>query len=386
MGEEQRPRRRLLDGGVAAVVVDVGVRVEHEVGLEAVEERQDHLGRRLLHAGVDEERPLVAEQVLRERPRPEHALDPVDAGRYLHVRDPLSGHHGVASRRRRCEGVEADHELVVAAHDLEQDAARGVRVAGLDRVHERRVRVDAVLEAAEAADARRGGKLDVLADESAHLVHGLAQEAIVRSLCNQKVELDVDVGICVGVGDDLLHPRHHLAQPPNLIGGGALCGHPHDPQAEKLAGLDQLLDLLARHGRGRPDGELALLGHEGAAAVARLDEPVADQDADRLARRPEADLVARGELAVGGELVARVQDARLDLRAEIAGDPGRQRHALASARERQWTSLSRVHVARSEQLARWTVTTGSILVKGDLGNARPDRRSTRDEGEGSLLS
>ena len=43
--EEERLRRGLADRRVAAVVVDVGVRVEDEVRLEPVEERQDHLGR-----------------------------------------------------------------------------------------------------------------------------------------------------------------------------------------------------------------------------------------------------------------------------------------------------------------------------------------------------
>jgi hypothetical protein len=69
--------------------------------------------------------------------------------------------------------------------------------------------------------------------------------------------------------------------------------------------------------------------------VSGLDEPVPDQDADRLTRRPEADLVARGDVAVAGELVAGMQEARLDLRAELSGDQGWQGDALASARERQ---------------------------------------------------
>lgn len=33
--------------------------------------------------------------------------------------------------------------------------------------------------------------------------------------------------------------------------------------------------------------------------------PVPDQDADRLAGRPEADAVVGGEIAVAGELIAR---------------------------------------------------------------------------------
>jgi hypothetical protein len=121
----------------------------------------------------------------------------------------------------------------------------------------------------------------------------------------------------------------------NLVGGGALRGHPDDLQAEQLPGLDQLLDFPACHRCGGTNGEPALLGHERAAAVSGLDEPVPDQDADRLTRRPEADLVARGDVAVAGELVAGMQEARLDLRAELSGDQGWQGDALASARERQ---------------------------------------------------
>src|SRR5439155_9430394 len=68
---------------VAAEVVDVRVADQHEVGPLPVQSRQDHLRRRLLDSGVDEQRALVAKEVLRERPRPENRLDPGDARRDL---------------------------------------------------------------------------------------------------------------------------------------------------------------------------------------------------------------------------------------------------------------------------------------------------------------
>ena len=89
------------------------------------------------------------------------------------------------------------------------------------------------------------------------------------------------------------------------------------------------------HRCGRAAGQAALLGDERAAAVTGLDEAVADQDADRLSCRAEADVVARRDVAVPGQLVAGLQDARLDLRAKLSGDQGRQGDALSTARERQ---------------------------------------------------
>ena len=75
---------RAPDCCVAAEVVDVRVGVEDEVGLIAPEEREDHLGGRVLNARVDEERALPGEQVLGERARPENALDAVDTGCDFH--------------------------------------------------------------------------------------------------------------------------------------------------------------------------------------------------------------------------------------------------------------------------------------------------------------
>jgi hypothetical protein len=69
--------------------------------------------------------------------------------------------------------------------------------------------------------------------------------------------------------------------------------------------------------------------------MAGLDEAVADQDADRFACRAQADVVARRDLAMPGELVPRLQRARLDLQAQVTGDHHRQRDTLASARKRQ---------------------------------------------------
>ena len=99
VGEKQRPGRRLPDRRVPAEMVDIGVRVEHEVRLKTVEERKDHLRGRLLDSGVEEQRALVAQQVLRERPWSEHALDAMDAGSYLHQwqSSPSSKSSGIRS-------------------------------------------------------------------------------------------------------------------------------------------------------------------------------------------------------------------------------------------------------------------------------------------------
>ena len=87
---DERPRRDLPHRRVPAEVVDVGVRVDDHVDLAWVDtgagqEGQDHVPWRLLDTGVDEERPLVAQQVLRERARPEDRLDAVDSGGDLHA-------------------------------------------------------------------------------------------------------------------------------------------------------------------------------------------------------------------------------------------------------------------------------------------------------------
>ena len=94
-----------------------------------------------------------------------------------------------------------------------------------------------------------------------------------------------------------------------MLGGGPLGGHGDDLQSDQLPSLDQLLDLLAGHRSGGADGKVALLRHERPAPVARLDEPVTDEEADRLAGRAEAHLVTRSEIAVPRKLVAWLQDA-----------------------------------------------------------------------------
>src|SRR5207237_6787247 len=98
MGAEDGAGRRLPDRGVAAEVVDVGVADQDEVRLESVEGRKEHVRRRLLHARVDEQRALVLQEVLRERPRAEDGLDARDARRDL---DGVPAHVATAVWLRR---------------------------------------------------------------------------------------------------------------------------------------------------------------------------------------------------------------------------------------------------------------------------------------------
>ena len=84
VGADDRPRRRGAHRGVAAEVVDVGVGDQHIVEVGRVEPQlaeggQDHLVGRRGDPGVDQERSLIAQQVLRERARSQDALDAVDA-------------------------------------------------------------------------------------------------------------------------------------------------------------------------------------------------------------------------------------------------------------------------------------------------------------------
>ncbi len=98
VGADDCPRRRGADRGVATEVVDVGVGDQHVVEVGRVEPQlleggKDHLVGRRHDAGVDQERPLIAQQVLRERARSQDALDAVDA------RGDLVRRHRVAPRR-----------------------------------------------------------------------------------------------------------------------------------------------------------------------------------------------------------------------------------------------------------------------------------------------
>ena len=65
------------------------MRDEHEIELGRIEacsaeERKDDGVGGFRYAAVDEHAPFAVEKVLRERPRPEDALDPVDAGGDFH--------------------------------------------------------------------------------------------------------------------------------------------------------------------------------------------------------------------------------------------------------------------------------------------------------------
>ena len=209
--------------------------------------------------------------------------------------------------------VQADHELVVTAEDLEQDPLRLLRVASLDRVDELAMCASTLywrLPNRLMPAARR--ELDVLADQRAELRPSPAGgSGCAAASATSRWNSTSTSGYAVGVG----RRPPASARPPRAarrtcVGGRPLRGHGDDLQAEQLPRLDQLLDLLARHrATAERTGRSLCLRHERAAAVSRLDESVADQDADRLARRAEADLVARGEVAVPGKLVARMQDA-----------------------------------------------------------------------------
>ncbi len=79
---EQGARVALADPAVAARVVDVGVADQHQVRLDSglLEGRDQHLVRRACEPGVDQHRPLLAdEQVLGHRAHAEVGHDPVDA-------------------------------------------------------------------------------------------------------------------------------------------------------------------------------------------------------------------------------------------------------------------------------------------------------------------
>src|SRR5262249_46988402 len=62
----------------------------------------------------------------------------------------------------------------------------------------------------------------------------------------------------------------------------------------------------------------------GPAACTGLDQPVRDQHADRLAHRPDADRVSRGQLTVSRQLRARRELAADDLCAKAVRDRGRE--------------------------------------------------------------
>ena len=97
MREHDSPRRGRHDPGSATEVVDIGVRDEDvgEIGRvhpHPAQVGQDDLIRGRDHPGIDQERPLVPQQILGKRPRSQDAFDPVN---------PRSDLHGASSLRCR---------------------------------------------------------------------------------------------------------------------------------------------------------------------------------------------------------------------------------------------------------------------------------------------
>jgi hypothetical protein len=175
--------------------------------------------------------------------------------------------------------VVPEHELVVAAHDLEERRAGELGVGGLDRLDELAVRLEALLQRVGAALRPRRTRSPCSPHHQPQLLESLAEEAVAGGLGDPEVQLDVGLGVARAVVDAAsIRARQSFSR---LMCSGAprSAGHGHELELEELSRFDDLLDLTPSQDLpGGGDGHrVGAVADEGAAAGAGLDEPLGDR-------------------------------------------------------------------------------------------------------------
>ena len=224
----------------------------------------------------------------------------------------------------RSHRVQAEHELVASRHELQCDPRRVGDVAGLDRVDEVAVRDHAEVEAAEPSDGCVGRQFEVALEATADRLERLHQKAVAGNLRDPGVKGAVGV---VVRGRRFHRLRETIDAPVEIrdvVARCALRGELDELQLEHLARLDELLGLPALE-RGLADRHIPAVDDERAARGFRLDQPGADEHADRLADRADADRERARELAVARQALARLEFAARYLPSELGGDRARKR-------------------------------------------------------------
>ena len=149
-----------------------------------------------------------------------------------------------------------------------------------------------------------GHDRDLAVEEAIALVPVGAVRVVAGPVHAREQLLGVRVGAAVAGGeggDSRLEQLARLEQR-----GGARVVRQRDRAAARAGSLDAL-DRVGRDERAR--------------AGARLDHPVDLERRDRLADRRAADLEALGEVALGGQPLAGLQQAHADLAGDPVGDP-----------------------------------------------------------------
>ena len=192
-------------------------------------------------------------------------------------------------------------------------------------------------QVAEAADRRLGAELHVLLEERPDVGHRPQEVAVPRRLREGEVELDVGVRVVVRASR---RPRSMRATATwrrlDLLGRRALRrpgrrARARSPRAPRSAPRPPAGRAARRS--SAPARRFAAVDDVRAAAGPRLDQPLADQHADRLAHRADADRERRRELPVAGKLRARVRarPARCAGGAAWRWSPGGSRAGAASS-------------------------------------------------------
>ena len=258
---------------------------------------------------------------------------------------PLRGSPGRSrSRGLRLVGagqrVQAEHELLVALHDLRRDGPRRVGVAGLDRLDQAAVRLDARVEVAEAPDRRLGARAPCPRAAGC----GCRASRAAGSGCPRSPRArggtrrrrrgsESESAAAAARRSRRRRSSCSLAGVARVAASAASC--------VSMTSRASVSSRISSRSMGRGERHALLRGHRardvGAAARLCFDQSAADQHADRLADGADADAVLLRQLAVAGQAGARRQLAGEDAAAHAVGDVDRQGRALEWPRSRRVT-------------------------------------------------
>jgi hypothetical protein len=201
----------------------------------------------------------------------------------------------------------------------------GVRVVGAEGIEQDAM----VMERGLPDVAQTARPLAAHPAERADDVHELEQQEVARRGTDRNVELDIELAEPERIVDRRLQCRNERVEVREVV-----LGHPKGREAD-VAGLDdpaRLEELDESHAVLREDevevgDQLPRLERRDvrAVALADVDDAHEREGPQRLADDRPADLHHLGELALGGELVARTQLLFADLHQEAIRDLLRER-------------------------------------------------------------
>ncbi len=229
-----------------------------------------------------------------------------------------------------------------------------IRIAGDEGGEDRLMVGERALE-----DARRlrGDTAELHAEHVERMGHP-DEEGVAGRVHDDAVELEIGDPEAERIAHQLLLELDNALQPVEVLVGQAAGRHAGDAAVDEDAEFVERLDVEGVEG----DEELQWSeqvggverGNEGAAALARLDDAEDLQAAQGLAHARTADLEHLGKIALGRQLVARLEIARPHQVEDLLGDLLGQRIALdrregghlgchdqsPSARVRIWSRLT----------------------------------------------